>query len=124
MWPTVYIKFDILYAMGILNLYCANPDFIYCKFIIQVLHYFFGTLYVDLIFRFEFPNNLIDYTDSNWTGSANGRRLTKIYVLMFADVSISHQFKQQLVVILFLCKIKYIAIIETGGKKPYDARVF
>ena len=49
MWPAIYIRPDISYAVGVLSRYCSNPSLFYCKYLQRVMCYLVGTLDVGLV---------------------------------------------------------------------------
>lgn len=52
-----------------------------------------GILDLGIIFRSDLTNELINYTDSDWTRLKNGKRFINRYVFILLDRPISYQFK-------------------------------
>lgn len=85
------------------------------------MRYLVGTLNVDFVFRKNAKDNIVGYSDANYAGAQDGKRLTKAYTFMLAGASISHQSKLQPTVALSTCKAEYIALTKAAKETIWCA---
>ena len=69
-----------------------------------------------LTFTVKGFKDFIDYSDSDFADTVDDCKSTEVFVFILTEGSISHQIKQQLIVVLSFYKIKYIALCETSKK--------
>lgn len=95
MWAAIYTGPDITYLMRVLSQYYSNLRLIYCKMVIQILGYLFGTLNLRTIFTAESEDDLVAYTDSNYTGFIKRSNSIGSYIFILSNRPLSHQLKLQ-----------------------------
>jgi hypothetical protein len=114
MWSAVHTRLGLAYSVKVLSRYAHNLDSTHCVLIKRMLRYVADTINVDL--TFEKPDDLIDYSDSNFVELKDKRHSTRRYVFMLADETITHSFKQQLIIVLSFCEIEYMTLSKTAKK--------
>lgn len=92
-WPAINIRPDFAYSVGVWSQYCSNSRKLYCDLIQREQRYVSGNLDLRLIFHKDSEDDIVRYSDSDYAGLIDGRKLTKAYVFMFADGTISHSSK-------------------------------
>ncbi len=112
MWSAMHTRLDLAYSVKILNRYVHNLDSTHSVLIKRVLKYIVETINVDLTFNQS--DDLIDYNDSDFVESKKKRHSTKDYVFILIEKTISHSFKQQLIIVLSSCEIEYIILSKTA----------
>lgn len=90
MWPAIHTRPDIAYAVGALSRYSSNPSKLHC----------------------QMPDDLIDYSDSDYAGTIDGRRSTSAYTFLLGGAAISFTSKLQPTVALSTCEAEYMALCE------------
>ncbi len=71
-WPAVNTQPDISYSVGVLTRYYANPGPINCNLVMRIFWYLAGTLELEITFKSNVTDELVKYTDSDWTWLKNG----------------------------------------------------
>jgi hypothetical protein len=112
MWSAMHTRFDIAYSVKILSRYAHNLSSTHCILIKKMLKYVAETINVDLTFNQS--DDLIDYSDSDFVELKDKRHSTEDYVFMLVEKTISHSFKQQFIIALSSCKIKYMTLSKTA----------
>ena len=114
MWLAIYTRPDLAYSVGVLSQLYNNPKPIYVELVKHVLWYISKRLDLGLKFDGEAdtPDNVVEYTDSNFAGSKTDRKSTWSYVFMLAGAVISYLSKLQSIVILSTCKAEYVSMCE------------
>lgn len=121
-WLAVYICPEIAYSVGVLNCYCSNPGLIYCNLIIQIFRYLSGTFDLEITFTANSEDDLVDYTDLNYTGLIDDRKSTGNYIFMLFGGLLSHQSKFQSTITLLLTKAKYMTTTEAKKEALWIAQ--
>lgn len=116
MWPAVYTCPDIAYSVGVFSRYCNNLRPTYCNLVIQIFRYLSKTFDLGITFNANPENNLVDYTDFDYTGLINGRKSTGGYIIILSGGLLSYQLKLQSTVALSLYQAKYMATTKAGKK--------
>ena len=114
MWPSVHIRPDIAYSVGVLSQYSSNPGPTNWNLVIQIFRYLSGTLDFGITFIVDSGNDLVGYIDSDYAGLIDGQKSTDGYIFMLSGGLLSHQSKLQSTVALLLYKAKYMATTEAG----------
>ena len=115
-WSFMHTRSDIAYLVRVLSRYCFNSFFEHCLLLKRILKYLSKTLKLEIIFKKNSHDDLIEYTDSNWAELADKRKSTAVYVFYFVDDSISHCTKQQLIVALSTIEAEYMILSKTEKK--------
>ena len=113
-WLSQHTQSDISFMIAILSKYCGNFSEQHCKHVWRVLAYLNATLDCGLTFITKGSKDLIGYSNSDFTGTVDGHKLTEVFIFMLTEDPILHQAKQQLIVVLSFCEAKYIALCEAG----------
>ena len=115
-WLSQHIWPDISFTVAILSKYCSNSSEQHCKHIQRVLAYLNITLDCGLTFIAKGFKDLIGYSNSDFADAIDGCKSTEVFIFMLAEDPISHQAKQQSIVVLSSYEVKYIALCEAGKK--------
>ena len=79
MWAAICTRPDMSYAVGQLSRYASNPDKSHEAALVQCLRYLRGTVDYRLTYtgkgRVEDVPTLIDYSDADWAGDFDTRRI-------------------------------------------------
>ncbi len=67
-------------------------------------------------------DNLMGYSDSDFTGLIDGRKSTRAYVFILAGALVSYSSKLQSTVCLSSCEAEYMALVETRKEVVWFAR--
>ncbi len=92
--------------MRVLSRYVYNLSQIHCALIKRVLRYVVDITNVDLTFRKQSEDDLINYSDSDFAELKDKRYSIDEYVFMLIDEAISHSSKQQQTIALSSCEIE------------------
>lgn len=120
--PAVHTRPDISYSVGVLSRYCANPGPIHCNLVIHIFRYLAGTLGLGITFRSESADELVGYTDSDWACLKDGQKSIEGYAFLLYGGLVSHQPKQQPIVVLSSAEAEYMATTEAGKEALWIAR--
>ncbi len=121
-WPAVYTRPDTAYSVGVLSRYCSNPGSTNCNLVIQIFRYLSKNFDLGITFTADSENELVGYTDSDYTRLIDGRKSIGSCIFMLSGGLLSHQLKLQNIITLSLCKAEYMAITETGKEALWIAR--
>lgn len=80
--------------MRVFSHYCANPGLIYCNLMTRIFQYLGKILELGIIFESDFIDNLVRYTNLDWTRLKNKKKLISGYVFFLSREPISHPPKQ------------------------------
>ena len=108
--------------MKVLSKYCFNLFFEHCLFLKRIFRYLSKTLKLEIIFKKNSHDDLIEYINSNWAKLADERKSTAAYVFYFVDDSISHCTKQQSTVALSTIETEYMILSKTEKKAIWCAK--
>jgi hypothetical protein len=115
----MHTRLDLAYSVKVLSKYAHNLSSTHCVLIKRVFRYVAETINVDLIFERSNDqqsenSDLIDYSDSDFVELKDKRHSTKDYVFMLVDEAINHSFKQQFIIVLPSCEMKYMTLFEAA----------
>lgn len=102
--------------MKVLSCFAHNFSEIHCNLIKRVLKYVKRTLNIDFNFRKNSLDELTSYSDSDFADLKDKKQSIDDYVFILTSETISHSFKQQLVIALSSCEAEYIALIKAAKK--------
>lgn len=117
MWLAIYICLDIAYSVKVLNWYYSNLEPKHFNLVIQIFKYLSEIFDLRITFTVDLKDNLIGYTDSNYTKLIDSWKSTSRYIFMLSGRPLSHWSKLQRTVALLLTEIKYIAIMQVRKKE-------
>lgn len=78
------------------------------------MRYLNGTRNYGLLYNKENVNNHIGYSDANWAGDLDDRRLTSGYLFKLSEVSVSWRSKKQTCVSLSTAEAKDMALASAA----------
>ena len=84
---------NLIYLILILSCYLDNSDKEHLVLLKTVFRYVSKTLDIELIFTNNAANDLIKYTNADFTKAIDSYKLTDDYVFMFVKECILHQIK-------------------------------
>lgn len=90
MWPAIHTRPDIAYAVSTLAKYSSNPGTEHRKSVEKIFRYIKGTLNYGLTFKADKADDMISYSDSDFTGLIDGRKSTRAFTFILAGAPIAH----------------------------------
>jgi hypothetical protein len=105
---------DLAFAVSVVSRFSSNPDKTHMRAVERILRYLHDTADMGLVFRGTLQP-LTGYTDSDWAGDPDTRRLTSGYVFSLGSAAISWSSKRQPTVSLSTCEAEYIG--QTNATK-------
>ena len=112
MWSVVHTRPNLFYSVRVLSRYAHNSSEIHCNLVKRVLRYVIEIMNVELIFRKNESDHLIDYNDSDFVELKDTRHSTEAYIFTLAEEVISHSSKRQSIIALSSCEIEYMTLFE------------
>ncbi|XP_022007262.1 secreted RxLR effector protein 161-like [Helianthus annuus] len=104
---------DITYSVNVLSQFVADPRANDMEAVMRVLRYLKATLGQGILLSKEGGTNLVGYTDSDWLGCPDTRRLRSGYLLLLGGSPISWKSKKQPVISRSSAKAEYRAMATT-----------
>ena len=86
----MHTRLNIAFAVATLSKYNSNSSEKHCNYVKRVFRYLKNILDYDIIFTVKESVDLINYSDSDFADTVNGRKFTETFVFMLADGLISH----------------------------------
>ena len=114
MWAVIMMRPDLTCSMFLLSHYLSNSGKEHVSLLANVFCYVSGTLNLELTFSDNGSDKVIGYSDADFAGAVDNRKLTGGFTFMLAGECISRQSKQQSVVALLTCESEYMAMSEAG----------
>ena len=90
---------DIVYGVGLVSRYMETPKKSYWLTVKRILRYINGETV-----------KLVDYSDSEWGGDQDERKITTGYVFYLESTAFSYISKKQEVVVLSSCEAEYVTV--------------
>ena len=118
----MHTKSNIAYSIRVLSKYCSNLFFEHCLLLKRILRYLSKTLKLEIIFKKNSHDDLIEYINSNWAELADERKSTAAYMFYLVDDSIFHCTKQQSTIALFTIEAEYMTLSKTEKKAIWCAK--
>ena len=115
MYVMLDIRFDIIFAVSIINRYAFNSNDTHWKIVKRIFRYLRQSLDLRLTFS-ESLQSLVDYIDVDWANDKNTRRFTSNYVFHLNNAVINWQSKRQATITLFICEAEYMSQIQIVKK--------
>ena len=112
MWAVIITQSNLIYLMSILSCYLDNSDKEHLALLKTVFRYILETLDIELTFTDDVADNLIRYTDADFTEAIDSCKLTGDYMFILVEECILLQIKHQTVVTLLSCELEYIMMSE------------
>ncbi|XP_073131472.1 secreted RxLR effector protein 161-like [Henckelia pumila] len=101
---------DIVHSVNMISRYMSDPSQIFAAK--RILRYLQGTKNHGIKYTSEDDNSLIGYTDSDWAGSVDDRKITSGYAFCIGTKPISWSSKKQKTVALLSAEAEYIAATD------------
>ena len=73
---------DIVYAVGSVARFCANPTKEHWTAVKRILRYLNGTIKLGLLYRKSTSAKIAGYTDADWAGDVGDRKSTSGYMFL------------------------------------------
>ena len=121
MYVMLKIRFDIIYAIFVINRFFFNSTKIHMIVVKRIFRYLKQTINWELVFRESFQA-LSNYSNSNWVDDKITCRSISNYIFNIDNDALSWQFKRQLIVVFFNCEIEYKDQYEI--KKRFLFKIF
>ncbi|XP_051135003.1 uncharacterized mitochondrial protein AtMg00810-like [Andrographis paniculata] len=86
---------DILHVVSLISRFMSNPSRSHFAAEKMILCYIQGTKHLGIKYSREKNNELIGFTDSDWTGSQDDRKSTSGYIFCLGSKAISWSSKKQ-----------------------------
>ena len=112
MYAMVCTRPDILYAVGLVSRYMANPGRAHWFAVKGILRYLQGTLDIGLVFEKEQNLKVCGFVDSDYAGDRDKCRSTSGYCFTLSGGPISWRSMLQPIVALSTTEAEYIAVTE------------
>jgi len=100
---------DIGYGVSLFNRYMVKPTTSHLVAAKRILRYVKGTGSYGIHYSKNQSDELIGYSDSDWSGDKDDRKSTASYVFMIGNAAFSWSSKKESVVALSSCEVEYIA---------------
>ena len=107
MYVMLKTRFDLAYAVFVINKYVFNFIDIYWKIVKRIFCYIRKTLDLRLIFS-EVFKSFVKYIDVDWKENKNIQRFTSEYIFNVKSKIINWSFKRQLIITLFTYEVEYM----------------
>ncbi|KAK1587599.1 hypothetical protein Q3G72_014626 [Acer saccharum] len=99
---------DIIYAVSLISRYMECPDEYHLLAAKRVLRYLKGTIDFGILYKKEEGFDLIGFSDSDYAGNLDDRRITSGYAFMMSSRDVSWSSKKQQVVTLSTTEAEFI----------------
>lgn len=98
---------DLAYLVGVLGWFYKNFGLTHVQQVKHVRQYVSGASGLSLKFnkKVNILDNVVGYTDSDFTELKTYQKITRGYVFIFAGAVISYSFKLQTIVLLSTCEV-------------------
>ena len=101
------IRPDIAFAVLYISRYASNPTEEHMITVKRIFKYLRGTLDLYLVYKGDFIK-LSGYSDTDWVGDPDNRRLTSGFIFNIGSGAISWFSKRQPTVALLSCEAEYM----------------
>ncbi|XP_073138386.1 secreted RxLR effector protein 161-like [Henckelia pumila] len=105
---------DIVHSVNMISRFMSDQSQIHFSAAKRILQYFQGTKNHGIKYTKEDDNILIGYTDSDWAGSIDDRKITSGYVFCIGTKPISWSSKKQKTIALSSAEAEYIAATDAA----------
>ena len=116
MWAVLMTRPDLVYLMFLLSHYLSNLEKKHVSLLKNVFYYVSETLNLELTFRVNNSDEVIKYSDADFTRAVDNRKSIRDFTFMLTGECISHQSKWQSVVALSMCESEYMTMLEADKK--------
>ncbi|XP_040989961.1 secreted RxLR effector protein 161-like [Juglans microcarpa x Juglans regia] len=114
---------DLMYVVSLISRFMASPIELHLQATKRVLRYLKGTVDLGVFYRKEGNGELMAYTDSNYAGDVDDRKITSSYVFLLNEGAVSWSSKKQPVATLSTTKIEFVAAASCACQGVWMRRV-
>eukprot|EP00253_Pinus_taeda_P027989 PITA_27989 len=100
---------DIMFDVSLISRFMERPKEAHWQATKRILRYVKGTKKFGILYNVSEHSDLVGYTDSDWVGSVDDRKITSSYVFHMGSGAISWASKKQSIVALSTAEAKYVA---------------
>ncbi|XP_050916817.1 secreted RxLR effector protein 161-like [Lathyrus oleraceus] len=100
---------NVLYVVEVVSRYMETPTTTHFKAEKRILRYIKGTTNFGLHYYSSNNYEIIDYSDSDWSGDLDDRKITTGFVFFMGDTAFTWMSKKQPIVTLSTCEAEYVA---------------
>ena len=101
---------DLVYNVSLINRYMARPIELHVQATKRILRYLKGIFYYGIMYKKRSSNELIAYTDNDYTSDLTDRKSTSGYVFLLSSGAMSWLSKKHLIVTLPTTEAKFVAV--------------
>jgi len=105
---------DIAYGVGLISRYMVKPTTSHLIAAKRILRYVKGTSNYGIQYSKNQSDELVVYSDSDWSGDKDDRKSIAAYVFMIGNAAFSWSSEKESVVALSSCEAEYIAAFMTA----------
>ncbi|XP_071734234.1 secreted RxLR effector protein 161-like [Rutidosis leptorrhynchoides] len=100
---------DLSFSVGVASRFMENPKYAHWKSLKRILRYVKGTESLGLFFSSCEGYVLKGYSDSDWYGNMDDRKITSGYVFFIGETTFTWASKKQPILALSTCEAEYVA---------------
>ncbi|XP_039169257.1 secreted RxLR effector protein 161-like [Eucalyptus grandis] len=105
---------DIMHAMSLISRYMEHPTELHLQAAKRIFCYLQGTKNFGLFYKNGEKSDLFRFTDSDYTGDVDDRKITSGYVFMLGSGAVSWSSKKQSIVTLSTTEAEFVATTSCG----------
>jgi hypothetical protein len=114
---------DLMYVVCLISRFMANPTEIHLQAAKRVFRYLKGTVDLGIFYQKEGNKELLAYTDSDYAGDVDDRKITSGYVFLLSEGAVSWSSKKQPVVTLSTTEAEFVAATSCACQGVWMRRV-
>ncbi len=120
MYAVIGTRPDIMFAVHYLSQFSVAPGLEHIMALKCVYQYLNGTWDLRMTFHGnQIGNDIIRFTDLDWAGDANSRRLVSGYTFIFCGMAIAWSAKKQLTIALSSTEVEYMALTHASKESTF-----
>ena len=116
-------RLDIMHAVSLISRFMERPKETHWHEAKMILRYVNGTKGYDILYSSYENFKLTGYTDSDWVGSVDDRKITFGYVFHLGSGAISWAFKKQPIVALSTAEAEYVVATSATCQSVWMRRM-
>ena len=113
---------DLTYNVSLVSKYMCKPTELHLQAVKRILRYLKGTLNYRILCKRE-NSNLIAYTNSDYTGDLDDRKITSGYVFLIASGVVSLLSKKQPVVTSSTIEVEFVTAVGCASQTVWMRRI-
>eukprot|EP00253_Pinus_taeda_P030370 PITA_30370 len=114
---------DIMFVVSLISKFMERPKEAHWQAAKRILRYAKGTKRFGILYNVSEHSDLVGYTDSDWAGSVDDRKITSGYVFHMGSVVISWASKKQSIVALSTAEAEYVAATAAACQAVWMRRM-